>query len=131
MPKHLSNEPLSGTGFGYKAARLPLIIIAAAMPFIVPYLLVMLSGHSVFDVVPYYVGGDAVARYDYVRNLLDNGVLLGYNGYDYVLARIPSYGSAWGLFWSFPYLAFGKLFGWELNSPIMANIVFLCLANLI
>lgn len=111
--------------------RISLIIIAAAAPFLVPALLVLLSGHSIFDVVPYYVGGDAVARYDYVRNILEHGTLLGYNGYDFVTAHIPSLGSAWGFFWSIPYLAFGTVFGWGLNSPIMANILFLCLANLL
>lgn len=111
--------------------RVLLIITAAAVPFLVPFLLVLLSGHSLFDVIPYYVGGDAVARYDYVRNILEHGTLLGYNGYDFVTARIPSLGSAWGFYWAIPYLAFGKIFGWGLNAPIMANIFFLCLANLI
>ena len=111
--------------------RVLLIIIATATPFLVPFFLVLLSGHSLFDVAPYYVGGDAVARYDYVRNILDHGTLLGYNGYDFVTAKIPSLGSAWGFFWAIPYLGFGKIFGWGLNSPIMANILFLCLANLI
>ena len=114
---------------GTDIQRLLLIITAAAVPFLVPFLLVLLSGHSLFDVIPYYVGGDAVARYDYVRNILEHGTLLGYNGYDFVTARIPSLGSAWGFYWAIPYLAFGKIFGWGLNAPIMANIFFLCLAN--
>ena len=113
------------------AKRIGLILIATVTPFIVPALFMLISGHSIFDVIPYYVGGDAVARYDYVRNINDYGTLLGYNGYDFVTAKIPSLGSAWGFFWAIPYLGFAKLLGWGLNAPIMANILFLCLANLI
>ena len=108
-----------------------LIAFATLTPFLVPLLLVTISGNNIFHIAPYYVGGDAVARYDYIRNILENGQILGYNGYDFVLAKIPSLGSAWGFFWTFPYLIFGKLFGWDLNAPIIANILFLCLANLI
>lgn len=113
------------------AGRTLLIVIAVITPFLVPALFMLISGHSIFDTVPYYVGGDAVARYDYVRNILEHGTLLGYNGYDFVTAKIPSLGSAWGFFWAIPYLIFGKVLGWGLNAPIMANILFLCLANLI
>ena len=113
------------------AARVLLITFAVLTPFIFPSLLVLITGHSIFDAAPYYVGGDAVARYDYIRSLLEYGHLLGYNGYDFVTADIPSLGSAWGFFWSIPYLLFGSIAGWTLNSPIIANILFLCLANLI
>ena len=115
----------------WSVLRIILIVAAVLTPFIIPYVLVHLSGHSLFDVAPYYVGGDAVARYDYVRNILENGTLLGYNAYDFVTAKIPSLGSAWGFFWAIPYLVFGKIFGWGFNAPIIANIVFLCLANLL
>lgn len=111
--------------------KIILTVIAVLTPFIFPAILVGLTGHSIFNVAPYYVGGDAVARYDYVRNILENGTLLGYNAYDFVTAKIPSLGSAWGFFWSIPYLAFGKIFGWGFNAPIMANILFLCIANLL
>lgn len=108
-----------------------LFVIAVSIPFLYAFFLTAFSGHSLFSVVPFYEGGDAVTRYRYIASLLEHGKVLGYYGYDGGTAVIGNLGNPWGIGWTVPYLLVGVIFGWDLNTPIMANIFFLCIANLL
>lgn len=88
----------------------------------------VLGGVSISKVYPVY--NDEVAWFMQIDSMVHEGMPLGYWGYN---GTHSAWGTAgpWGVAVLLPYVAFGKIFGWDLSSMCYANIFFMCTANYI
>lgn len=105
-------------------------IIIILLPFIMVGFIMLLNGYGINYSMLLPAWNDEVGWWTQVNTLLDYGKALGYNGYNGTHAIIGTSGP-WGPFPLFPYVLFGKIYGWKLYSMALANMTFLSLALLI
>lgn len=105
------------------------VCIVFFLPFIVTWLWVAFTGNNLFNAAPVWTYGDEVSYYYQIGGAVEYNAPLGYFGYDGTHAEIGTFGP-WGVGLLIPYILFGKIFGWGLNAPILANLLFLGIANL-
>jgi hypothetical protein len=111
-----------------------LIVVAILVIFFVLYNFAVSHftvGHSLSDYKP--VLSDAVVYYLEIQTAVERGLLnanAGYFGYfqdSAYVAELLNYG-AHGIMYIFPYLIIGNIIGWNPNTPVAADIIFLFLA---
>ena len=104
-----------------------LYFLALFVPFVTVVLSMVLSygKPNFYSLVP--VWNDEIGWWGQVASILKYGGPLGYTGYNGTHATIGTFGP-WGIAPLLPYALFGKIFGWELHSMAIANIVFLSVA---
>lgn len=86
------------------------------------------SGGGAFLPMPKW--NDEAAYYELVKTYLATGMPKGYWGFEGNHA-IWGTGSAWSPAILLPYAIWGEMFGWGYGSVAAANIVFLCIANVL
>lgn len=84
------------------------------------------SGGGLFLPMPKW--NDEAAYYELVKTWLATGMPKGYWGFEGGHAILGT-GSAWSPAILLPYAIWGEMFGWEYGSVVVANVVFLCIAN--
>lgn len=98
--------------------------VLMAYPWILCFLYCLVRGTSFWDLyLPSAYNNDDLIYYKLVEGIL-NGGIRGYFGYNEAHALMGGFG-AWSPVILFPWLAWGRLFGWNYFSPIYANMVFL------
>lgn len=106
-------------------------ILAALIPFFVTmFRLFFVVGENTNLFHSFPIWNDEGLWWHQIGAMAKYGRPLGYFGYNATHAQVGRYGP-WGVAILFPYAVFGKIFGWHYNSMALANMFFLCLANLI
>jgi chromate transport protein ChrA len=86
------------------------------------------QGHTLGEVyLPASPWNDELFYYKQVEGILQHGYPYGYFGFNESHARALSF-AAWSPFLVLPWVLLGLLFGWNLLSPILFNIVLMGLA---
>lgn len=86
------------------------------------------QGYSIGDVyLPASEWNDELFYYKQVEGMINYGIPQGFFGFNESRALHFSF-AAWSPVLFFPYIFLGKIFGWNLLSPIFYNIFFLMLA---
>ncbi len=99
-----------------------------ASPFVSVYLLCAFQGGNLFDIyLPNSLWNDEVFYYKQIEAMVHYGIPQGYFGYDESRAAYLTFG-AWSPFMHVPYAVYGWVFGWNLLSPILVNILFMTIA---
>ncbi len=98
------------------------------MPIVSCLLMTGFSGKTIGDVcIASSSWNDEMFYFKQVEGIVSNGIPAGFFGYNESAANLLSFG-AWSPVILIPWAAFGKVFGWNLFSPIAANILFLSAA---
>lgn len=96
---------------------------AICIPFI-GVILYLLKNRMTLSMVypPMSDWNDELSYYKQIQGMVAYGVPQGYFGYNESSAAIGTFGP-WSPVLLFPYFVFGKLFGWNYLTPIVANII--------
>jgi len=87
-----------------------------------------LQGYSIRDAyIPASSWNDELFYYKQVEGMISHGYPYGYFGFNESHANVLSF-AAWSPVLVWPWLIWGKLFGWSLMAPIYCNIVFMMLS---
>lgn len=113
------------SSFVFRARWRILVVLSPAL--IVAVLLAVQTNLHLSNYIPFY--NDEWGWYKTVQAIVADGMPLGYYGYNGTHALHGTFG-AWSIASFLPFALFGKLFGWHLYSPLLANLTFLCGANL-
>lgn len=98
-------------------------IFLVISPIIAGILYCKFDGKKITDIyIPLSGWNDELTYYKQIEAII-NGGIRGFFGYNQSRAAFGGY-AAWGPIPLLPYVAWGKLFGWNLLSPIIANIAF-------
>lgn len=110
--------------------KLVLSLILIALPFLCAVTLSAIFGEkgSLSFLLP--VWDDEIGWYNQVESVIKFGFPIGYNGYNETHAAIGAFGP-WGIAPILPYALLGKIFGWNLSSMAVFNLLFLSLSLLI
>ncbi len=115
---------------GIKKVNTPLLIkalIIATLPVLSCVLYCLLSGGSLFNVyLPASEWNDEVYYYKQIEGMIAYGFPRGFFGYNEEHALMLSFAS-WSPALYLPWALWGFCFGWNVYSPVIANIVFLSL----
>ena len=105
-------------------------LIALIFPLILCVIYLAVRGKTIGDVyLPESEWNDELYYFKQVEGILDYGYPQGYFGFNESHAEALSF-AAWSPVLVFPWLIWGTVFGWNLLSPIICNIVLLGLACL-
>ncbi len=103
-------------------------VLLALLPVLCCIVRCAMDGRSIGDVyLPASEWNDELFYYKQVEGIVNYGYPLGYFGFNESHALKLSF-AAWSPVLVFPWIIWGLLFGWNLMSPIICNIVFLTLA---
>lgn len=81
------------------------------------------QGQSIFEIsLLYSEWNDELFYFKQVEGILEYGIPQGFFGFNESKAQYLSF-AAWSPLLVIPWIIWGALFGWTLNSPIMCNIV--------
>ena len=87
-----------------------------------------LTGHTIFDVyIPAGEWNDELFYFKQVEGMIEYGFPYGFFGFNESHAKILSF-AAWSPVLVIPWIIWGLIFGWNLMSPIYANIFYMSLA---
>lgn len=112
----------------YKYLRTYKAILMSVLPLLLCIITTMIDGHSIFDVyIPSSEWNDELFYFKQVESILEFGYPYGFFGFNESFARILSF-AAWSPVLVLPWLLWGSIFGWNLMSPIYANIAFMMIA---
>lgn len=108
--------------------RIGMILLFAIFPLFCCYILCWMNGIGLSEIsLLGNAGNDEVIYYKMVEGIVHYGMPVGYFGYNESHAVVGTF-STWSpallLFWGI----WGKIFGWNLWSPMICNIVLLMLA---
>ncbi|MCM1192594.1 MAG: hypothetical protein NC389_09195 [Acetatifactor muris] len=112
-----------------KKERIPLVksLLSAALPLVCCLVYCGMRGRSLGEVyLPASPWNDEMLYYKQVESIIHFGYPQGYCGYNESHALKLSFG-AWSPVLIFPWIFWGLLFGWNLMSPIVCNIVLMTL----
>ena len=102
--------------------RLFIILIFAAIPVVSAILMCIFQGIKISDIyLPASQWCDEILYYKQVEDITAFGKIMGYYGSNESFARIGG-GSFWNPTLWFWWVIWGKVFGWNILSPIWANI---------
>ncbi|MFI3236944.1 MAG: hypothetical protein R3Y47_02810 [Lachnospiraceae bacterium] len=106
----------------YKAAMM------ALLPLVLCVITSALQGFSILDVyIPASEWNDELFYFKQVESIIEYGFPYGYFGFNESYAKLLSF-AAWSPVLVWPWLVWGLLFGWNLLSPIYANIAFMMIS---
>ncbi len=111
--------------FYFKITSYILLILS---PTILLLLLSLYSHNNVFKGIP--VWSDEISYWREVFLFLNHGFKTGYMGLEEMIPRIGVF-STHGFFPAFIYFPFAKIFGWEANGIVIANLVFITICFVI
>lgn len=90
-----------------------------------------LQSHHILDIyLPTGWCSDEVSYYKQIEAILDWGMPKGYWGYNESFARVGTFGP-WSPLSFLPYILVGGLIGWTFTTPVVCNLLFLVLANIL
>lgn len=114
--------------FVRKHNRLMCAFLMAMVPFACYIVTCAFDGKSIVDVyIPSSTWNDGLYYYKLVEAILEHGIPQGYYGYNESHAILFSFG-AWSPILLLPWVIWGFLFGWNLMSPVICNMVMMALA---
>ena len=103
-------------------------VILALLPIIACLIKTLSAGKGICDV---YLGAgqwnDELFYFKQVEGMVSHKIPMGYFGYNESCASTLSFG-AWNPVILLPWALWGKIFGWNIMSPIISNIVYLTIA---
>lgn len=103
-------------------------VILSLVPLLAGVLLCALDGRTILDIyLPVSDWNDELMYYKQVEAVVEYGIPQGFFGYDESRAMHLSFGT-WNPLLLLPYVVWGLLFGWNLMSPILCNIVLMMVA---
>lgn len=107
-------------------------ILSALLMGLVPILLCVITcavdGKGVWDVyIPSSTWNDELYYYKLVEAILEHGYPMGYYGFNESHALKLSF-AAWSPVLLLPWVIWGFIFGWNLMSPVICNMVMMALA---
>jgi len=103
-------------------------IIAVLSPFLVVLVAISYQGYSLFQMMP--SASDEILYYAQIKGMLENGIPLGYFGYNGGTAPFLTFG-AHGFVVMIPYFLFASVFGLHYNTIFFCNVFLMSLAILI
>lgn len=104
------------------------VLLAALLPILCCLMYCGVQGRSIGEVyLPSSEWNDELFYFKQVEGMVRYGYPQGYFGFNESHALKLSF-AAWSPVLVFPWVLWGKLFGWTLMSPIISNILFLTLA---
>lgn len=102
-------------------------VLFGILPFLLCVLLCASDGKKITDIyLPASAWNDELIYYKQVEATVEYGAPLGYYGYNESHAQISAF-ATWGPAVLLPWILYGKIFGWGFLSPIICNIIFMCL----
>lgn len=102
--------------------------VAALLPILCCLVYCAVQGRGIMQVyLPASPWNDELFYFKQVEAIVDHGYPLGYYGFNESHALKLSF-AAWSPVLVFPWIIWGKLFGWGLLSPVICNILLLTLA---
>ena len=103
-------------------------MLLAALPFLCCALRVCMDSETISQVwLPGSEWNDELCYFKQVESILEYGYPYGFFGFNESQARVLSF-AAWSPVLVFPWILWGLLFGWNLMSPVICNIVLLTVA---
>lgn len=103
-------------------------VLLSLLPLLACVILCGVDGRFIWDVyLPLSEWNDEIFYYKQVEAMVEYGIPQGYFGFDESRAQYLSFG-AWNPLILVPYVVWGWIFGWNLLSPILCNIVLLMVA---
>ena len=103
-------------------------ILMGLVPILLCVITCMVDGKGVWDVyIPSSTWNDELYYYKLVEAILEHGYPMGYFGFNESHALKLSF-AAWSPVLLLPWVLWGLVFGWNLMSPILCNMVMMCLA---
>ena len=104
------------------------VLLAALLPILCCLMYCGVQGRSIGEVyLPSSEWNDELFYYKQVEGMVQYGYPQGYFGFNESHARKLSF-AAWSPVLVFPWVLWGMVFGWNLMSPVICNIVLLTLA---
>ncbi|MCM1057560.1 MAG: hypothetical protein NC517_08135 [Firmicutes bacterium] len=98
--------------------------IFAAFPLVCAVLYCLKDGHTINDIyLPVSYWNDELIYYKQVEAVVNCGLPQGWFGFQEAHANVYPF-AAWSPTILIPWVVWGKLFGWNLLSPVYANIVY-------
>lgn len=103
-------------------------ILMGLVPILLCVITCLIDGKGVWDVyLPASTWNDELYYYKLVEAILEHGYPMGYFGFNESYALKLSF-AAWSPILLLPWVLWGLLFGWNLMSPILCNMVMMALA---
>ncbi len=103
-------------------------VLISLIPFALCVIVCLTQGGSISKVfLPNSQWNDEVFYFKQVEGIINYGFPQGFFGFNESHARLFSF-SAWSPALYVPWSLWGRVFGWNLMSPVIANIVFLSVA---
>ncbi len=100
-------------------------------PLIGVVLLCVFQGNSPFNIfLPNSLWNDEVFYYKQIEAIIHFGIPQGYFGYNEVPPNLLTFG-AWSPMLFLPHVVLGSLFGWNIYSPIIFNLLFVVFSLII
>jgi len=116
------------TAWIQKHKRVLKAAVMALLPLLCCLVTCALEGKSIADVyLPASEWNDELIYYKQVEGILEFGYPQGYFGFNESHSRLFSF-AAWSPLLVWPWILWGRVFGWNLMSPLYCNIVLLSLA---
>ncbi len=104
-------------------------IIALVFPLILCLVYCLFHHHNITDVyLPAGEWNDELFYYKQVDGIVHYGIPQGYFGFNESRAQYLSF-AAWSPVLLIPWTIWGVVFGWNILSPILCNIVILCITS--
>lgn len=114
--------------FVQKYNRILCAFLMALVPLAAYVVTCAIDGKSVLDVyLPASTWNDELYYYKLVEAILEHGYPMGFYGFNESHALKLSF-AAWSPVLLLPWVIWGFLFGWNLMSPVICNMVMMCLA---
>ena len=114
--------------FTQKYNRILSAFLMALVPIVCCIVTCAIDGKSVLDVyIPASTWNDELYYYKLVEAVLEHGYPQGYYGFNETHALKLSF-AAWSPVLLVPWIIWGAIFGWNLMSPILCNMVMISLA---
>ena len=114
--------------FVQKYKRVLSALLMVLVPMVCYVITCAFDGKTVFDVfIPSSTWNDGLYYYKLVEAILEHGYPQGYYGYNESHALVLSFG-AWSPVLLLPWVIWGAVFGWNLMSPVICNMVLMSLS---
>ena len=114
--------------FVAKYNRILNAILMGLVPIVLCMVTCLIDGKGVWDVyIPASTWNDELYYYKLVEAILEHGYPMGYFGFNESHALKLSF-AAWSPVLLLPWVLWGLVFGWNLMSPILCNMVMMALA---
>ena len=114
-----------------KRIKIAKYVLFALMPLLAGVIYCLNFHKSITDIfIPYGSWNDELNYYKQIEGMIHFGIPRGYFAYNDVSAPVGTMG-AWCFLLFLPYVIFGKIFGWNYLSPVVCNILLVCIGFLL